>query len=85
MAFSLKSETQHEIEQQMVRRGFSDPDELVMTALSLLDDETETSDFEDLDEETRAAIERASLQPDITAEQAEARILGRGPKAGGVR
>jgi hypothetical protein len=69
----------------MLRRGFSDPDELVMTALSLMDDGAETSDFEDLDEATRTAIERATLQPDIPAEQAEARIFGRAPKAGGVR
>jgi Arc/MetJ-type ribon-helix-helix transcriptional regulator len=61
MAFSLSAETQRLIEERMKQTGFASPDELVRVALQTLE-QVRGEDFEDLDPETRAAIDEAEAQ-----------------------
>lgn len=63
MAFSLSPELQRRIEDRMKRNGFSTPEDLVLHALDTLD-QLEAEPIEDLDVETRAAIEEGLAQAD---------------------
>jgi predicted transcriptional regulator len=63
MTITLSPETQKLLEEQMKRVGDSSPDEILRIALQHLNDvEIDGGDYEDLDEETRAAIERGEAQ-----------------------
>jgi predicted transcriptional regulator len=62
MAIVLSPETQHLIEQRMKDTGFASADDLVRVALDALD--RVGADFEDLDADTRAAIEEGLAQAD---------------------
>jgi Arc/MetJ-type ribon-helix-helix transcriptional regulator len=61
MTITLSPEAQRLIEEKMKQGGFASPDELVLFALQNLE-EVQGADYEDLDEETRAAIERGEAQ-----------------------
>jgi hypothetical protein len=74
MAFTISSETQQFIETRMKQCGVENSDEFLKLAVQQFSMDA-VEYYEDLDEETRAAIERADLQPDIPQEQAEQRIL----------
>src|SRR3954463_4382628 len=63
MAIALSEETQKLIEQRMKESGVDTADELVRVALQTLD-QVRGEDFEDLDAETRAAIEEGLAQAD---------------------
>jgi Arc/MetJ-type ribon-helix-helix transcriptional regulator len=61
MTITLTPQTQKLVEERMKRGGFATPDDLVRIALETLD-QVEGEAFEDLDDETRQAIERAEAQ-----------------------
>jgi Arc/MetJ-type ribon-helix-helix transcriptional regulator len=61
MGISLNPETQKLIEERMKRTGFSTADDLVRVALQTLD-QVQGEDYEQLDAETRKAIEEAEAQ-----------------------
>lgn len=61
MTISLSPETQRLLEEQLKRGQYSSADELLRAALQTFD-QTETFDYEDLDPETRAAIEEGEAQ-----------------------
>lgn len=63
MAIVLSEETQKLIEQGMKESGLDTPDELVRLALQTMR-QVRGQDFEDLDEETRRAIEEGLAQAD---------------------
>lgn len=61
MTIALSAETQRLIEERMKQTGVSTPDELIKVALQTLDQVTGV-DIDELDSETRAAIEEGLLQ-----------------------
>ena len=61
MTISLTTETQRLIEERMKRAGFASADELVRVALQTLD-QVGGDDYDELDAETRAAIEEGEAQ-----------------------
>ena len=61
MTISLSPETKKLLEEQMKKGRFSDPDEVLRVALETLD-QVKGEDCEDLDPQTRAAIEEAEAQ-----------------------
>jgi len=61
MNVTLSPQTQKLLEQQMSRGKFSDPDEVLRVALETLE-QVQGEDYEDLDAETRAAIEEAEAE-----------------------
>jgi Arc/MetJ-type ribon-helix-helix transcriptional regulator len=61
MPVSLTPETQRLIEERMKQDGFASADELVRVALQTLD-QVRGGDYDELDAETRAAIEQAEAQ-----------------------
>jgi Arc/MetJ-type ribon-helix-helix transcriptional regulator len=61
MNVSLSPETQQLLEEQMKAGRFSDPDEVLKLALRTLN-QLRGEDYEDLDPETRAAIEEAEAE-----------------------
>ncbi len=61
MGISLSPEIQQLIEKQMKETGVSTADELVRIALQTLE-QTRGEDYEDLDPDTRAAIEEAEAE-----------------------
>jgi predicted transcriptional regulator len=63
MAITLSAEVQDAIESRMKEHGLTDPNELVLSALELLDHGPGVP-YEELDEETRAAIEEGQAQID---------------------
>jgi Arc/MetJ-type ribon-helix-helix transcriptional regulator len=63
MVISLSAETQKLLEERMKRGGYATPDDLVRIALETLD-QVEGEAYEDLDADTRDAIERAEGQAD---------------------
>jgi predicted transcriptional regulator len=63
MAVVLNIETQKLIEERMKETGVGSPDELVRVALQTLH-QVRGEDFQDLDAETRAAIEEGLAQAD---------------------
>lgn len=63
MAISLNDETQKLIEKRMKETGVSTPDELVRVALQTLH-QVKGEDFDNLDPETKAAIEQGLAQAD---------------------
>ena len=63
MSISLTHETQQLIEEQMKRTGIETADDLVRLALRTLN-QIQSEDFEELDPETRAAIDEAEAQLD---------------------
>jgi predicted transcriptional regulator len=63
MAIVLNDETQKLIEERMKETGLETADELVRVALQTLH-QVRGEDFEDLDSETRAAIEEGLAQAD---------------------
>ena len=63
MAISLSAETQKLIEERMKETGVATPDELVRVALQTLH-QVKGEDFENLDPDTKAAIEEGLAQAD---------------------
>jgi Arc/MetJ-type ribon-helix-helix transcriptional regulator len=61
MGISLSTETQKLLEDRMQRDGFDTADDLVRVALEALD-QARAEDYDELDAETRAAIEEAEAQ-----------------------
>ena len=61
MGISLSPETQKLIEDRMRRDGFDTADDLVRLALDTLD-QVRAEDYDDLDADTRAAIDEAEAQ-----------------------
>ena len=61
MSIMLRPETERLIEERLKQSGLGSADELVRLALQTLD-QVRGADYEDLDEETRAAIEEAEAQ-----------------------
>ena len=61
MTISLTTETQRLIEERMKRAGFASADELVRVALQTLD-QVRGDDYDELDAETRAAIEQGEAE-----------------------
>ena len=61
MHIVLSPETEKLIEDRMKQAGFSSADDLVRVALKSLD-QVQAEDFDDLDPETRAAIDEAEGQ-----------------------
>jgi Arc/MetJ-type ribon-helix-helix transcriptional regulator len=61
MNISLTPETEKLLEEQMKKGHFASPDDAVRTALQTLD-QVRGEDYENLDEQTRAAIEEAEAQ-----------------------
>ena len=61
MPISLTLETQRLIEERMKQEGFTTPDDLVVLALKT-QEQVRGVDYEDLDEETRAAIEEGQAE-----------------------
>ena len=61
MPITLSPQTQKLIEERMKATGCSTPDELVQVALQTLE-QVQEEDYEELDSETRAAIEEAEAQ-----------------------
>jgi Arc/MetJ-type ribon-helix-helix transcriptional regulator len=61
MTITLTPETQKLLEDRMKKGGYATPDALVRAALQTLD-EVEGDAYEDLDQDTRDAIERAEAQ-----------------------
>jgi putative addiction module CopG family antidote len=62
MNISLSPVTQKLLEEEMKRGGYSSADDVVRAALQTLNQVNADVDYEDLDEATRAAIERAEAQ-----------------------
>jgi Arc/MetJ-type ribon-helix-helix transcriptional regulator len=77
MPITLSPETQRLIEERMKQAGYSSPDELVRLALQTLD-HVRGEDYEDLDAETRAAIDEAEAEYErgegIPVDEAAARL-----------
>lgn len=63
MVISLSEKTQKLIEEGMKETGLATPDELVQVALQTLH-QVQGEDFENLDPDTRAAIEEGLAQAD---------------------
>ena len=63
MHIILSAETQKLLEERMRKGGYPTADDAVRVALQTLED-VEGAAFEDLDEDTRAAIERAEEEAD---------------------
>lgn len=61
MSITLTPETQKLLEDRMKKGDYATPDDLVRAALQTLDD-VEGEAYEDLDQDTREAIERAEAQ-----------------------
>ena len=61
MTITLSPETQKLLEEQMKTGQFSDADEVLRLALQTLS-QTEAGDYDDLDADTRAAIEESEAQ-----------------------
>ena len=61
MSISLTPRTQKLIEERMKATGYSTPDELVEVALKTLD-QMQAEDYDQLNSNTRAAIEEAEAQ-----------------------
>jgi Arc/MetJ-type ribon-helix-helix transcriptional regulator len=61
MTISLSAETKKLLEEQMKKGSFSNADEVLRVALQTLD-QVKGEDYEDLDPQTRAAIEEAEAQ-----------------------
>ena len=61
MSISLTPRTQKLIEERMKATGYSTPDELVEVALQTLD-QMQAEDYDQLNSNTRAAIEEAEAQ-----------------------
>jgi Arc/MetJ-type ribon-helix-helix transcriptional regulator len=61
MNITISSKTQQLLEKQMRRGSFSNPDDVLQLALETLE-QTRGEDYEDLDPQTRAAIEEAEAQ-----------------------
>lgn len=61
MTITISPETQKLLEAQMKKGNFSDPDAVLRIALQTLE-QAQGCDYEDLDPETRAAIEKAEAQ-----------------------
>jgi Arc/MetJ-type ribon-helix-helix transcriptional regulator len=61
MNISLSPQTENLLEEQMQKGHFSNPDDLLRIALQTLD-QVQGEDFDDLDPQTRAAIEEAEAQ-----------------------
>ena len=68
MTITLSDQTQSLMESRMKQFGMTDPDELVFTALQLLDGHHEVA-IDELDEETRAALEEADAEEGLPWEQ----------------
>jgi hypothetical protein len=81
MGITLSEQTQNEIERRMKVCGVADPDQVVMAALNLFDRREEVLDYDDLDDETKAAIEEADAQIEkglgVPWEQARERLFGK--------
>ena len=79
MAITLSPEVQEAIESRMKEHGFTDPNEIVLQALRSLDEHIFA--YEDLDEETQAAVEEGQREIDqglgIPWEEAEAKLRAR--------
>ena len=75
MPITLSPEVSQAIESRIREFNCVDPNEIVLQALRSLNGYE--TDCEDLDEETRAAIDRAESQLDIPADQAERRFFSR--------
>jgi len=84
MAITLSPETQELIEARMKELGFDSSDEFLRVAVQTFSP-AEVYDYDDLDEETRAAIEEGQREIDqglgIPWEDAEARLRARFGKA----
>lgn len=63
MSLTLSPQTQKAIEERLKQGDFRSADDLVQTAIQVLDG-VRGEDIEDLDPETQAAIERAEAQSD---------------------
>jgi putative addiction module CopG family antidote len=61
MTITLSPQTQKLLDEQMQRGVYSSVDDVVRVALETLN-QVQGEDYEDLDEDTRAAIERAEAQ-----------------------
>jgi Arc/MetJ-type ribon-helix-helix transcriptional regulator len=61
MTITLTPETQKLLEDRMKKGGYASPDDLVRVAIETLD-QVEAELYEDLDEDTRDAIERAEAE-----------------------
>ncbi|MDB5322232.1 MAG: hypothetical protein JWN40_3863 [Phycisphaerales bacterium] len=61
MNIAISPQTQKLLDEQLKRGGYSSADDVLRVALETLN-EVQGEDYEDLDEETRAAIERAEAQ-----------------------
>jgi Arc/MetJ-type ribon-helix-helix transcriptional regulator len=61
MEITISSQTQRLLDQEMKRGGYASADDVVRAALQTLND-VKALDYDDLDEGTRAAIERAEVQ-----------------------
>jgi putative addiction module CopG family antidote len=61
MTITISSQTQKLLDEQMQRGVYSSVDDVVRVALETLN-QVQGEDYEDLDEETRAAIERGEAQ-----------------------
>jgi Arc/MetJ-type ribon-helix-helix transcriptional regulator len=61
MNVSLSPQTEKLLQEQMKNSGFSDPDDLLRIALQTLD-QVRGEDYDNLDAQTRAAIEEAEEQ-----------------------
>ena len=61
MNVALSAKTQKLLQEQMDRGNFSSPDEVVWVALQALQ-ERQAEDYEELDADTRAAIEEAEAE-----------------------
>ncbi len=76
MAITLSPEVEEAIESRMKQRGVSDPNQLVLSALELLDENRGVT-YEELDDETRAAIEEADRQEGIPWESVRDELMER--------
>jgi antitoxin ParD1/3/4 len=83
MTINVDPQTQQLIEAAMKQRGFSTAEEVVQSAVRHMQEQV--FDYDDLDEETRAAIEEGQREIDqglgIPWEEAEARLRARFGKA----
>jgi putative addiction module CopG family antidote len=61
MNIALSPQTQKLLDEQLNKGGYSSADDVLRVALETLN-QVQGEDYEDLDEETRAAIERAEAQ-----------------------
>jgi Arc/MetJ-type ribon-helix-helix transcriptional regulator len=61
MTINISPQTQKLLEEQMKKGNFSDPDDVLRIALQTLE-QTQGTPYEDLDPDTRAAIEEAEAE-----------------------